>query len=179
MANKNPDPRLAGQCWKWFLHLLGIPRSCLGQWEIDGGCGQLSIQAGLDVRPHKNKKQESRNNFQTFPKCVKTKVFVMEVVVKLLLLSPRVYFTGTNYAWNIGATWNMDQHGLAYSTHLNLGPQWLNGGITCPPLLQLETSEWLIEHGEPCGWCRLLVGWCRLLVGGCLLLLLLPLLLLW
>eukprot|EP00434_Breviolum_minutum_P035867 symbB.v1.2.031765.t1/scaffold3723.1/size51423/2 len=29
-------------------------------------------------------------------------VFVMEVVVKLLLLSPRVYFTGTNYAWNIG-----------------------------------------------------------------------------
>ena len=30
-------------------------------------------------------------------------VFVIEVVVKLLLLSPRVYFTGTNYAWNIGA----------------------------------------------------------------------------
>lgn len=29
-------------------------------------------------------------------------VFVIEVVVKLLLLSPRVYFTGTNYAWNIG-----------------------------------------------------------------------------
>ena len=49
--------------------------------------------------------QESQNNFQTFVKCVKTKVFVMEVVVKLLLLSPRVYFTGTNYAWNIGATW--------------------------------------------------------------------------
>lgn len=29
-------------------------------------------------------------------------VFVIEVVVKLVLLSPRVYFTGTNYAWNIG-----------------------------------------------------------------------------
>jgi hypothetical protein len=34
---------------------------------------------------------------------VHVEVFVIEVVVKLLLLSPRVYFTGTNYAWNIGA----------------------------------------------------------------------------
>ncbi|CAE7451979.1 Cacna1d [Symbiodinium natans] len=29
-------------------------------------------------------------------------VFVIEVVVKLVVLSPRVYFTGTDYAWNIG-----------------------------------------------------------------------------
>ena len=30
-------------------------------------------------------------------------VFVVEVVVKLLILSPKVYFTGTNAWWNIGA----------------------------------------------------------------------------
>ena len=68
----------------------------------------LSIQASLDPKncaTFEAAQQESQNNFQTFVKCVKTKVFVMEVVVKLLLLSPRVYFTGTNYAWNIGATW--------------------------------------------------------------------------
>jgi len=29
-------------------------------------------------------------------------VFVMEVTVKLIVLSPRIYFTGTNYAWNLG-----------------------------------------------------------------------------
>eukprot|EP00439_Symbiodinium_sp_Y106_P043509 s5629_g5.t1 len=29
-------------------------------------------------------------------------VFVIEVVVKLAVLSPWVYFTGTDYAWNIG-----------------------------------------------------------------------------
>ena len=29
-------------------------------------------------------------------------VFVIEVVVKLLVLGPRVYFTGAGYRWNIG-----------------------------------------------------------------------------
>jgi len=29
-------------------------------------------------------------------------VFVVEVIVKLVVLTPRVYFTGTNYGWNIG-----------------------------------------------------------------------------
>ena len=52
------------------------------------------------------------SQFLPSPVCARCarEVFVIEVVVKLLLLSPRVYFTGTNYAWNIGApfSWLVD-----------------------------------------------------------------------
>ena len=54
--------------------------------------------------------------------CTWSEVFVIEVVVKLLLLSPRVYFTGTNYAWNIGAPFSC----LSQPVFKINGCQWMS-----------------------------------------------------